>query len=238
MIGISQWPEAYKCALTANISFWITSLLLMMLDRFPNLHRLTKIQGKRAYLGNDDYLKIFRVACINMLLWAPLTATSLHTYVIPLLPTRLEESDPWVWYRELPLLFFVHTIVIDVWFYSTHRLLHVFKFLYAHVHKMHHRYTAPCAMAAVYAHPFEFVVSNIGGVALGPLVSSCHPYTSYFWYGYALMTTCCNHSGYKELGASTHDAHHEYFNYNFGGGGLLDSLFGTKLPASIAAKRS
>ena len=46
-------------------------------------------------------------------------------------------------------------IIIEVWFYWSHRLLH-YGSLYRLIHKKHHRYTAPAAIVAVYAHPLEF----------------------------------------------------------------------------------
>ena len=83
------------------------------------------------------------------------------------------------------------------------------------------------SQGAVYAHPIEFIFGNVAGVALGPVLFKAHPYTAYFWYAFALNTSCRHHSGYDFFDAQEHDTHHEVFNYNYGV--FLDDIFGTKL---------
>ena len=52
---------------------------------------------------------------------------------------------------------------IELWAYCAHRFLHL-KCLYPHVHKWHHRYTAPTAFSAFAMHPAEFLFYQLGGV--------------------------------------------------------------------------
>jgi methylsterol monooxygenase len=47
------------------------------------------------------------------------------------------------------------------------RLLHI-PLIYKHVHKLHHEWTAPIGIEAVYAHPFEYVFSNLHDRSLSP----------------------------------------------------------------------
>lgn len=47
----------------------------------------------------------------------------------------------------------------DLFFYLSHRLLHV-PVLYRAIHKQHHEYTGSIGFAAEYAHPVEGVISN------------------------------------------------------------------------------
>jgi len=81
---------------------------------------------------------------------------------------------------------------------------------------------------AVYAHPIEFIFGNVAGVTIGPILCRVHPYTCYAWYAFALSTTCRHHSGYDFFDAQEHDAHHEFFHWNFGA--YMDDMLGTKLP--------
>ena len=77
------------------------------------------------------------------------------------------------------------------------------------IHKFHHRFTAPAAVASMYANPIEFGVGNLGGVILGPFLTRAHPYTFYFWTAYSLFSTGGSHSGYFFFAAQGHDWHHE-----------------------------
>jgi len=219
-----------KCAVTSNIVFWSASILCFLLDRFilsPKTLQEQKVQGNKAFLSESEMWDIFKLAFLNM---GPVTILFVkmeHVLRGALDIPQMSEQEPWNAVREIPL-FVACIVTMMLWFYFTHRLLHV-PYLYKTVHKVHHRFKAPCAMAAVYAHPIEFIFGNVAGVGLGPMLTNCHPYTAYAWFSLALLATCKNHSGYKCLGAQQHDAHHEFFNYNFGND-FLDDFFGTKLP--------
>jgi sterol desaturase/sphingolipid hydroxylase (fatty acid hydroxylase superfamily) len=141
-------------------------------------------------------------------------------------------TDDFHWPTEL-LKQVAHVIIIDVWFFTTHRLIHV-PVLYKWVHKFHHQFTAPCAPACMYANPLEFAIGNVMGIILGPCLTNCHPLLSLFWLTFSLVSTSATHSGYLVLGAQNHDWHHEHFNYNYGTNVFMDRLFGTKF---IGSKR-
>jgi methylsterol monooxygenase len=142
---------------------------------------------------------------------------------------RLSESDEWSWREELLWKLPVHAAVAEVWFYFAHLAMHRSPSLYRHVHRIHHRFSAPTAMACVYAHPLEFAVCNILPIYLGCMLTNAHPTTCYgVWFPLAMMGTCKGHCGYQILGlADPHDAHHVIFSSNYGGMALLDRVFGT-----------
>ncbi|CAK9016580.1 Fatty acid hydroxylase domain-containing protein 2, partial [Durusdinium trenchii] len=103
-------------------------------------------------------------------------------------------------------------------------------------------FTAPIAISAVYAHPLEHVLANLGPIALGPLVCGCHVWFIFLWVSIALTQTLHVHSGYHlpfVTSSEKHDFHHKYFNVNYGPIGLLDWYFATdtKFRNHVASKR-
>ena len=85
---------------------------------------------------------------------------------------------------ELPMFI----IVEEFGFYYSHILLHS-KLLYKSLHKIHHEWTAPVGLAALYAHPLEHILSNLLPIALGPLLLGSHLLTAWLWYVVALVGT-------------------------------------------------
>ena len=56
-------------------------------------------------------------------------------------------------------------MVLDTWQYFLHRAMHVNKFLYKHLHSVHHRLYVPYAYGALYNHPLEgFLLDTLGAL--------------------------------------------------------------------------
>lgn len=116
-------------------------------------------------------------------------------------------------------------VMEDTFHYWAHRLLHYGAF-YKHIHKMHHKYSAPFGLAAEYAHPLETLVLGTGTVGSPILFSALfghlHLFTMYVWITLRLFQAIDAHSGYDFpwslnkiipfwSGADHHDFHHEKF---------------------------
>ncbi|KAK3880260.1 hypothetical protein Pcinc_015241 [Petrolisthes cinctipes] len=125
--------------------------------------------------------------------------------------------------------FVVFILMEEVAFYYSHRLFH-HRLLYKHFHKMHHEWQSPISITAIYAHPIEHVLSNMGPVLLGPLILGSHVATIWLWVSLALISTLNAHSGYHLPffpSPEAHDFHHLKFNQCYGVLGVLDLLHGT-----------
>jgi len=136
------------------------------------------------------------------------------------------------------ILFFM--LSEDFFFYWGHRLLHHPK-LYPYIHKIHHEYNITISLCAEYAHPLEFVVSNLLPTNSGPKIlgSRVHFATYCIWIIIRLMETADGHCGYEfswspyrllPLSGSSiyHNFHHSHNVGNYGSFFTIwDTLCGT-----------
>jgi len=142
----------------------------------------------------------------------------------------------WTLFWQNLVLFFLE----DWGFTAGHCLLHT-KFLYKHVHKIHHSYTQPVGISAEYAHPLEFFLGNMVPL-VGPMLllgKSLHQFTFLAFGALRLMMATGGHSGYSfpwdatelhpfRLDSHYHDYHHSgNIDSNFSGTNyLIDYIFG------------
>ncbi|KAF7328927.1 Methylsterol monooxygenase [Mycena venus] len=142
----------------------------------------------------------------------------MRTYEVPL-PTFRE------WAPQVAFFF----VFEDMFHYFAHQALH-YGPLYKHIHKIHHKYSAPFGLAAEYAHPAEVAILGTGTIA-GPILycafaSNFHIYSMYIWIVLRLFQAIDAHSGYDFpwslqhwlpfwSGAEHHDFHHMAFTNNF-----------------------
>jgi len=117
----------------------------------------------------------------------------------------------------------------DLFHYLAHQLLHT-PTLYKHIHKLHHKYSAPFGLAAEYAHPLETAILGMGTIS-APLIycfvmRDVHILTVYVWVSLRLFQAIDAHSGYHFpwslhnfipfwSGADHHDFHHMAFTNNY-----------------------
>jgi sterol desaturase/sphingolipid hydroxylase (fatty acid hydroxylase superfamily) len=124
----------------------------------------------------------------------------------------------------------IFVVFEELMFFYSHLALHKSRYLYSKIHKKHHEWQATVAYAAIYAHPIEHIMSNIGPPAIGPLICGSHVATTWLWYALVVVTTLNSHSGYHlplMPSPEAHDFHHLRYNQCFGTLGLLDYLHGT-----------
>ena len=132
----------------------------------------------------------------------------------------------------------------EVAFYYSHRALHL-PFLYRRIHKVHHEWKTPVALAASYAHPAELLVSNVLPLVAGPVLCRAHVLTCYVWFVVAIAGSQLHHCGYRlwflhlpwDAQPMFHDYHHEAFSGNYGLLTVLDWVHGTDKAWRAAQKK-
>ncbi|XP_059297657.1 methylsterol monooxygenase 2-2-like [Lycium ferocissimum] len=131
-------------------------------------------------------------------------------------------------------------IVEDFVFYWGHRILHT-KWLYKHVHSVHHEYATPFGLTSEYAHPAEILFLGFATI-VGPAITGPHLITLYLWVSLRVLETVEAHSGYHFPwspsnflplygGSDFHDYHHRLLYTKSGNYSstfvYMDWIFGT-----------
>lgn len=109
-------------------------------------------------------------------------------------------------------------VVEEIGFYYAHRLFHTKRF-YGPIHKMHHQFTAPVAVAAIYCHPLEHLIANALPVLMGPFLMGSHLAVLMAWQTITVTTAIITHSGYHIPffpSPEAHDFHHLRYTVNYG----------------------
>ncbi|KAJ6093437.1 hypothetical protein N7486_008726 [Penicillium sp. IBT 16267x] len=211
------------------LSFWLPSIFYLCLDAIaPSFSQKHKIQPAPKQPTRRDIRRCFLVVTQNQILSSVLhlgllfvssKAGSRSSY-------RVEASLPGT--VEFARDFLISILMRETMFYYSHRLLHV-PYFYRKIHKKHHRFTAPIALAAQFAHPIEQIFANALPISLPPQLLKSHVLTFWAFLAWELFNTATVHSGYDFFHnkAKIHDLHHEKFNLNYGSVGLLDWVHGT-----------
>jgi Delta7-sterol 5-desaturase len=110
---------------------------------------------------------------------------------------------------------------IDAGLYYSHRFLHR-RLLFRHVHRWHHRYTAPVVFTTTAVHPVEFLFFQFF-VLLPALLIPVHWAVYILVVGYTYLIGMIDHCGIEvkwplplHSGNRFHDDHHVYFHCNYG----------------------
>jgi sterol desaturase/sphingolipid hydroxylase (fatty acid hydroxylase superfamily) len=206
--------SSYACALA---SFVLVCVACFVAEKLP-IRRAQPWRPNGGRLTNAEWFAAARVAAANALV-AHLPVNVLAFWYYRHVSGHGTSLAPATVAAELCFC----AAFVEVWFYATHRALHT-PWLYARVHKIHHRFAYPSAVCGLYAHWLEFALANQLGVVGGPVLVGCHPVTTRVWLSLALANVALSHAGF---GFGDHDAHHETFQSNYGVFGACDRLFGT-----------
>jgi 4-alpha-methyl-delta7-sterol-4alpha-methyl oxidase len=213
----------------AFLFFALPYSLLSWMD--PPTARKYRIQKKRLTAGKVLWPALNRFV-INMVVtfvvvvmcWPLLRLSGIHAGPAP------------EWYEvawQIPAFL----LIDDFLYYWLHRALHT-RWLYKHVHSVHHRIPAPWAISGGDFHPVEYLLIT-ATVLAGPILLGAHVITIWIWLIFRQWEAAEGHSGYEfpwsptrwlpgYQGPAFHDFHHSEFIGNYANFfGYLDQWCGT-----------
>jgi len=196
-----------------------------------------KIDEKENLPSNKEYAYTF----LNLGMFALIGALMDYAQTNGLLKLESVHATEELNWWFLIVSVFICLGIHDIYFYFSHRLLHV-PFLYKKVHTIHHKSTNPNPWTAFSFHPLEGVIQ----IGIVPLLAFILPIPEMSLIIFTLVMSLLSvygHCGY-ELRAEKwkgfevfntalhHQQHHQLVRYNFGIYlSIWDKLFGTFSPS-------
>ncbi|CZR68095.1 probable C-4 sterol methyl oxidase [Phialocephala subalpina] len=233
------WAEAYskyppsviEFVFTISVqilAFWVPATIYLSIDLlFPVFSRRHKIQSERRQPSWRQIRHCVGYVGLNEVIGAVIQV--LLRYIFGL------NKSLFVITRDFPSL---STIVFDfiygllareISFYYIHRAFHHPR-IYGYIHKKHHKFTAPMAFSAQYAHLVEHIAANMIPIVVPLALRRANLFSFGIFVAFELWEAAADHSGYdfvKLPPAQIHDLHHEKFRVNYGTLGIMDWIHGT-----------
>lgn len=158
--------------------------------------------------------------------------TWIGTNLVAVLPIRGSinyDIDSWLQIIWEPIYKIgISLLIIELWFYHAHVLLHQPQF-YMKFHKQHHEFKKPYPLSGLYCSTYEMIICNLLSTTLGPILTNLHGMWLYFWFTLVSINVLLAHSP-----LSNHDLHHRLLSYNYGVLNIFDSLYGTWYDKSLS----
>ncbi|XP_063709219.1 fatty acid hydroxylase domain-containing protein 2-like [Culicoides brevitarsis] len=162
------------------ILYWTVGFLYLIMDltKKPNFLQKYKMNRNEVPITWPLLKEIIVTVVFNQIF----VSITVSTILYPILPLR---GLPPI--RKMPTIPEFLFQIYGCWFlrefvfFYMHRLIH-HRSLYEHVHKKHHRWTAPIALSAVYCTPAEHVICNYIPIVVGPVVFAPHYISTFYLF--------------------------------------------------------
>lgn len=183
-------------------SYIISSVFCYIIDvTFPEfrINKLTSIQV------NNEYKKMLPLCLLN----TGIGYISLNLIETNLIDKESENNNFFI------INFMLWLFITDFLFYFLHKLFHL-KTLYR-FHAIHHEYSYTFGMGAIYAHPIDFLTTNIFPLSF-PIVFLNIPMShgNLISLFATVYTVVISHGSYKLISGRGHLIHHVKRKYNYG----------------------
>lgn len=220
----------FVTTLTGLVFFWTIASIFLVIDFTGGLKQYKVVDTKNEHATKKEIIKAISTTVFNQLVFG-VGQTTLWYYFIANVQSPHENDDLYavptfgVLIRDL----LVTHLVVEFTFYPIHRLMH-WKPIYNRVHKVHHEWKAPIAVASIYNHPLELLTGSFFPFVAGPLLMRSHVCTVWILNLMTYTTVVTEHSGYQLpflKSAQFHHYHHTHIDQCFGAFGVLDYIFGT-----------
>ena len=233
--------------LTATGAYWLAVVFYSVIPvLFPVHAARYKIQERDNPPNSLPHLRLMALTVFNQV---PLTLAIIAGSGAVYFACGGETQLGFPAWPKVLFHFLGWVVIFELGFYASHRLLHS-RWLYRHVHVVHHRFKVPLPYCAACVHPIEFVMSYIiptFGAALllhfsyaefllflsAEYVHNVHDHCGYFYWWDPFRWVCFQK-------ARMHEEHHRRPTVNFGVAltGWPDRFFGTyALPEWTESRR-
>ena len=201
-----------------------------------------KIQTDRE-VTNAQVKKALNITAWNHLLYI-LPASIAQWIWVPSTPLPLAAPSLWEFFWQQCVAMVIFDFLVFIW----HSIHHKVRFLYRHVHSIHHHYSSPNSWATEYVHPCELITLGFFG-RIAPKWFGPHPLTEWSFLAFVVAASVESHCGYDLPlmphrwapfwgGSVHHDMHHLKPLTNFQPFFTqFDRLFGTFCPGQRAGGR-
>lgn len=234
--GYSGYVFGLYCFACFVVPFIVYGLMLLPLEIWSPMREAAaayKIQPQKRIDTSRICSVVFTSLLKLVLLGLPYIMAIANVSITSRGERGVRMEGPLPPYSERAWMLLAHLVVNEVLFFYSHWALHKGS-LYRLIHKKHHEFTAPFALAALHAHPVELVVADLIPFTAGFLIFRPHIFFVFMWIVGACLGTQTHHSGYRlpwiadfDEQPDFHDFHHMRFNCCYGNIGWLDALHGT-----------
>lgn len=178
-------PYESIMALTPVALYWVVGGLFWLCDTFRWMQHCKLLDNNQG-TNRASVSKVIGMVSIQQMM---------QTIVCVWLAVFSEDVSLLDW-KQAVWRFCVGLILVDTYQYWMHRWMHQIRFMYKHVHSVHHEIMNPYALAALYNHPVEAILMDIGGTGAAIHLLGMCPVTQVVFVCLLTTKTVCDHSGY------------------------------------------